>query len=47
MKRLTTIITILVFSITSYEQTLNVAKLDSLLSSLGKRDLAMGSLTMH
>jgi D-alanyl-D-alanine carboxypeptidase len=47
MKRLTFLIfTIAVFSITSFEQTINVSKLDSFLNSLALKELAMGSLTI-
>ncbi len=47
MKKLLALILISSFlSITSYAQTLNVAKLDSLLNSLSEHNLAMGSLTI-
>src|SRR5688572_12044890 len=47
MKRLNTLLLLTIFySLISYGQTLNVAKLDSFFSSLEARDLALGSLSI-
>ena len=47
MKRLNTLLLLTIFcSLTSYGQTLNVAKLDSFFNSLEARDLAFGSLSI-